>query len=44
MSGGSADPERRLRRLTGMALPELVSLIAATVLVIATLAFIAPEP
>lgn len=44
MSDRIADPYRARPRLTGMAPPELISLIAATVLVIATLAFLAPEP
>lgn len=43
MSQPRADPIAAAARLSGMALPELLSLIAATVLVITTLAFIAPE-
>jgi hypothetical protein len=39
-----ADPIACPRRLGSMALPELLSMIVATVLVIATLATVAPEP
>jgi hypothetical protein len=37
------DPIRSSRRLEGMAMPELVSMIAATIVIIATLTVLAPE-
>lgn len=43
MSRSEPDPIRSPRRLSGMALPELISLIAATIIVIATLTFLTPE-
>jgi hypothetical protein len=43
MSHRDADPKRASRRLSGMAFPELLSLIAATIITIATLTFLAPD-
>jgi hypothetical protein len=43
MSREREDPNRSWRRLEGMATPEIVSLIAATIIVIATLTFLAPD-
>lgn len=43
MSCGGPDPIRSSRRLTGMAMSELISLIAATIIIIATLTFMVPE-
>jgi hypothetical protein len=43
MSCPAPDPIRSSRRLTGMAIPELISLIAATLIIIATLTFLTPE-
>jgi hypothetical protein len=43
LSCPAPDPNRSSRRLTGMAMPELLSLIAATIIIIATLTFLSPE-
>jgi hypothetical protein len=43
LSHPTPDPIRSSRRLADMAMPELLSLIVATIVVIATLGFLGPE-